>query len=115
MQHESLRPQTPFPAVPHRRHVRKFVEYFQILKSGDRPGWERAFDEIWHPEAIVHGRSAASLKDWHRTWVRSGKVENVHVLRVLDPERIEYATEAEGRYAGPFIATFRDGRVYRVL
>jgi hypothetical protein len=99
----------------HRTFISKFVEYYHALNAGDRSGWERAFEETWHPEAIIDGLSVTRLKELHRQRLGSGDVVNVHVLRSLDANRIEYSTEARGKYAGPFVATFRAGRIYRVL
>src|SRR5688572_23817343 len=96
-------------------HARKLTEYFQILNSGDKPSWERAFDDTWHPEAIVDGRQVSALRDRHYSRLGAGRIENIHVIRDIDAYQIEYTTEIDGKRAGPFVATFRDGRIYRVL
>ena len=100
---------------PARGHASKLTDYFQILNSGDKPSWERAFDDTWHPEAIVDGRRVAALRDRHRRRLGAGQTERIHVLRDIDAYGVEFATECDGKRAGPFVATFRDGRIYRVL
>jgi len=96
-------------------HARKLLEYFQVLSSGDTPSWERAFNDTWHPEAVVHGRSVSALRDRHRSRLGAERIEGIHVIRDIDAYRIEYTTECDGKRDGPFVATFRDGRIYRVL
>ena len=96
-------------------HGRKLLEYFQILNSGDRGSWEQAFDETWHPEAIVDRWTTKQLRQWHRRRLGSDAVGRVHVIRNLDAHRVEFTSEVNGKYGGPFVATFRDGRIYRVL
>jgi hypothetical protein len=98
-----------------RTHMRKLLEYYRVLNSADDSGWERAFDETWHPDGRIEGRNIAAIKDLHRQRLESGYIENVHVLGSIDANRIEFSTEVCGQYAGPFVATFRDGRIYRVL
>ena len=90
-------------------------KYFQILNSGDESGWEQAFLDTWHPEAIVHGRTCAELKAWHRTLLGKGWVEDIHVVQNIDGYQLEYTARVGGRHQGPFLATFREGRIYRVL
>lgn len=99
---------------PSRGHARKLLDYFQILNSGDHTKWEQAFEDTWHPEAIVDGRRISVLRDRHRRRLSAGRIEHVHV-RDIDPHQVEYVTELDGRRDGPFVATFRDGRIYRVL
>jgi hypothetical protein len=37
------------------------------------------------------------------------------VIRDIDPYRVEFTTESGWKRDGPVVATFRDGRVYRLL
>lgn len=102
----------------HRRggsHARQLIDYFRVLNSGDRAGWERVFDQTWHPEGIIDQWSTEELRHQHRGRLGSGLAENVHVIRDLDDDRVEFTAEVNGKYRGPFVATFRDGRIYRVL
>jgi hypothetical protein len=96
-------------------HASKLLEYFQALNSGDRAHWERAFDNTWHPEAIVDGRGVAALRDRHRRQLVAGSIQHIHVVRDIDANRVEFTTEREWKRDGPFVATFRDGRIYRLL
>ena len=100
---------------PSRGHATKLIEYFEILNSGDHARWELAFDETWHPEGIVAGRSVAALRAQHRRRLEAGRIQNIHVIRDIDSYRVEFTTELEGKRDGPFVATFRDGRIYRLL
>lgn len=94
---------------------RRLVQYFQILNSGDRVRWQQAFEDTWHPEAIFDGRPVAELRKRHYGRLCEGRVEKIHVIRDVDSHRIEYISEVGGKRAGPFVATFRDGRIYRVI
>jgi hypothetical protein len=96
-------------------HGRTLLRYFRILNSGDQDRWEEAFENTWHPEAIFDGLPLAELRERHRRRLRAGRVVKIHVIRDIDPHQVEYTTEAGGKHDGPFVATFRDGRIYRVL
>ena len=101
-----------------REHAAKLIDYFEALNSGDLARWERAFRQTWHPEGIVDGRNVAALRDRHRRRLLTGRIEHIHivgVVRDIDAYRVEFTTESEGKREGPFVATFRDGRVYRLL
>ena len=95
--------------------ARKLIDYFQALNSGDQGRWERAFDETWHPEGVVDGRNVAALRDQHRRRLVAGRVQTIHVIRDIDAHQVEFTTESGWKRDGPFVATFRDGRVYRLL
>ena len=97
------------------QHTKKLVNYFQVLNSGDEADWERAFEATWHPEALVEGRRLSVLKDRHRRRLGAGPTEHIHVFGHIDAHQVQYVTESDGKREGPFIATFRDGRVYRIL
>ena len=99
----------------YRGHATKLVDYFEALDSGDHARWERAFDQTWHPEGIVDGRNVAALKDRHRRRLVAGRLQHIHVIRNIDAYRVEFTTESGWKRDGPFVATFRDGRVYRLL
>ena len=102
-------------SLPTCRNARTLAEYFQALNSGDEASWERAFRNTWHPEAIIHGRTFAELKSRHRGLLGKGWVKNVHVVRDFDGYQLEYTATVGGRPNGPFLATFREGRIYRVF
>ena len=93
----------------------KLIDYFQALNSGDYARWEQAFDDTWHPEGIVDGRSVAALRDQHRRRLVAGRIRAVHVVRDIDGYGVEFTTESGWKRDGPFVATFRDGRIYRLL
>ena len=99
---------------PHGHNTRTLGEYFQILNSGDEARWEQAFLDTWHPEAIAHGRTCAELKVQHRSLLGKGWVD-VHIVQDIDDYEIEYTTRVGGRPKGPYLATFREGRIYRVF
>ena len=101
--------------LPSRRNARKLAEYFLILNSGDEASWERAFQNTWHPEAIIRGRTCAELKVSHRGLLGKGRIRNLHVVRDIDDHDLEYTLTVDGRYDGPFWATFREGRIYRIF
>lgn len=86
-----------------------------MLNSGNEERWPQAFDDTWHPDAVVDGRPVTALRAEHHTRLGTGRTETVHVIREIDAYRLEYTSEINGKYAGPFVATFRDGRVYRVI
>ena len=96
-------------------HARKLADYFRVLSSGDLATWKQLFDQTWHPETVVHGRDIETLRTWHRERLIAGPTEQVHLIRQLDADRIEFTSEINGAFAVPFVDTFRDGRVYRVL
>jgi len=98
-----------------RVHAGKLVNYFEALSSGDQARWERAFRQTWHPEGIIDGRTVAALRDRHRRRLLTGQIKNIHIVREIDAYRVEFTTESGGKREGPFVATFRDGRVYRLL
>jgi hypothetical protein len=100
---------------PSRGPAGKLLDYFQALNSGDQARWGRAFDDTWHPEGILDGRSAAALRDRHRQWQVAGRIHNIHIVRDIDAHRVEFTTECGWKREGPFVATFRDGRIYRLL
>jgi hypothetical protein len=91
------------------------VRYFHVLNSSNEADWERAFEDTWHAEAIVHGRTFDELKAWHRGLRGKGWVGNVHIVRELDGYQLEYTATVGGRPDGPFLATLRDARIYRVF
>jgi hypothetical protein len=98
-----------------RGHASKLVDYFEALNSGDQARWERAFQQTWHSEGIVDGRNVAALRDRHRRRLVAGHVQQIHIVRDIDAHRVEFTTESGWRRDGPFVATFRDGLVYRLL
>ena len=100
--------------LPSDHNIRALGKYFQILNSGDEALWEQAFHHTWHPEAIVHGRTCAELKERHRRRLGQSWVEDVHVVQDIDGYGLEYTATVDGRPKGPFWATFREGRIYRV-
>jgi hypothetical protein len=103
------------PGRSSRGHASKLIDYFEALNSGDPDRWERAFDDTWHPEGIVDGRSVAALRDRHRQRLVAGRIQNIHIVRDIDANRVEFTTESDGKHDGPFVATFKDGRIYRLL
>ena len=96
-------------------YARKLMDYSQALNSGDRARWERSFDDTWHPEGIVDGRNVAELRERHLRRMMAGRTPRIHVIRLIDDYRLEFTTEHRWKRDGPFVATFRDGRIYRVL
>jgi hypothetical protein len=110
----NVRPQRQETPTP-RRNAGTLTHYYQVLSTGDEPSWELAFKNTWHPEAIVHGRTCAELKARHRAMLGKGWVEDVHVIRDIDDDALEFTIRVGERHEGPFWATFKDGRIYRVL
>ena len=98
-----------------RGHASKLVDYFEALNSGDQARWERAFQQTWHPEGIVDGRNVAALWDRHRRRLVAGQIQKIHIVGDSDDYRVEFTTESGWKRDGPFVATFRDGRVYRLI
>ena len=115
------RPSSGPPAILERpvqdkiQHTRKLVNYFHVLNSGDEADWEVAFEATWHPDAIVQGRRLSVLKDRHRRRLGGGPIEHIHVFGNIDAHQVQYVTESDGKREGPYIATFRDGRIYRIV
>jgi hypothetical protein len=98
-----------------RGHAGRLIDYFEALNSGDQARWEQAFHQTWHPEGIVDGRNIAALWDRHRGQLDAGRIQNIHIVRDIDAFRVEFTIEAGWKRDGPFVATFRDGRIYRLL
>jgi len=100
---------------PPHQNARTLAEYFRVLKSGDEARWEQAFRNTWHPEAIIQGRTCIELAGLHRALLGNDRVADVHVLRIIDGYELEYIAIVDGKHNGPFRASFKGGRIYRVI
>jgi hypothetical protein len=96
-------------------HAARLSDYFDAFNTGIEAKWEEAFRGTWHPDADIHGKSVAELREGHRGLLGKMKVEGIRVLEEIDASSFTYQATVNGKPSDVYTAVCKDGLFLRVI